>query len=66
MARTNVQIHLNVIAELFGGLWCPGNATAVNYFKEYGYVTTSGALNFAQDLKLAHYIRIAPWVKFSC
>ncbi|KAK6984853.1 OPT-domain-containing protein [Favolaschia claudopus] len=59
-AITNVQITLNVLAELFGGLWFPGNAVAMNYFKSYGYVTTAHTLNFAQDLKLAHYMHIPP------
>jgi OPT family oligopeptide transporter len=63
---TNVEIGLNVISELFGGLWFPGNATATNYFKTYGFVTTSRTLDFAQDLKLAHYVHIAPWVTFNC
>jgi OPT family oligopeptide transporter len=66
MSITNVEIALNVIAELFGGLWFPGNATAMNYFKTYGFVTTSHTLHFAQDLKLAHYMHIAPWVTFNC
>jgi OPT family oligopeptide transporter len=66
MSITNVEITLSVISELFGGLWFPGNATAVNYFKAYGYVTTSHTLHFAQDLKLAHYVHIAPWVTFNC
>ncbi|KAJ7889565.1 OPT-domain-containing protein [Mycena olivaceomarginata] len=57
LAITNVQITLNVLAELFGGLWFPGNAVAMNYFK---YVTTAHCLNFAQDLKLAHYMHIPP------
>jgi OPT family oligopeptide transporter len=57
---------LNVIAELFGGLWFPGNAIATNYFKAYGFVTTSHTLNFSQNLKLAHYVHIAPWVTFNC
>jgi OPT family small oligopeptide transporter len=65
MSITNVEVTLNVIAELFGGLWFPGNATAMNYFKSYGYVTTSHTLHFAQDLKLAHYIHIPPWVTFN-
>ncbi|KAJ7101240.1 OPT-domain-containing protein [Mycena belliarum] len=60
LAITNVQITLNVLAELFGGLWFPGNAVAMNYFKSYGYVTTAHTLNFAQDLKLAHYMHIPP------
>ena len=66
MSITNVEILLNVIAELFGGLWFTGNASAMNYFKAYGYVTTSQTLHFAQDLKLAHYVHIAPWVTFNC
>ncbi|CAK5266492.1 unnamed protein product [Mycena citricolor] len=61
---TNVQITLNVLAELFGGLWFPGNAVAMNYFKSYGYVTTAHTLNFAQDLKLAHYMHIPPVATF--
>ncbi|KAJ7196280.1 OPT-domain-containing protein [Mycena pura] len=60
LAITNVQVTLNVLAELFGGLWFPGNAVAMNYFKSYGYVTTAHTLNFAQDLKLAHYMHIPP------
>ncbi|KAJ6571281.1 OPT-domain-containing protein [Mycena capillaripes] len=64
LAITNVQITLNVLAELFGGLWFPGNAVAMNYFKSYGYVTTAHTLNFAQDLKLAHYMHIPPYHTF--
>jgi OPT family oligopeptide transporter len=66
MSITNAEITLNVIAELLGGLWFPGNTTAVNYFKSYGFVTTANTLHFAQDLKLAHYVHIAPWVTFNC
>ena len=65
MSITNLGINLNVVAEFFGGLWFPGNATAMNYFKTYGYITTSHTLTFAQDLKLAHYMHIAPWVAFN-
>ncbi|CAK5279804.1 unnamed protein product [Mycena citricolor] len=61
---TSVQITLNVLAELFGGLWFPGNAIAMNFFKSYGYVTTAHTLNFAQDLKLAHYMHLPPYVTF--
>jgi len=64
LSITNVQVTLNVLAELFGGLWFPGNAVAMNYFKSYGYVTTAHTLNFAQDLKLAHYMHIPPVVTF--
>ena len=66
MAVTNVEVTLNVIAELFSGLLFSGNATAMLYFKGYGYITTSHTLHFAQDLKLAHYTHIPPWVTFNC
>ena len=66
MSITNVKIELDVIVDLFSGLWFPGNPTAMNYCTAYGYVTTSQALHFAQDLKLAHYVHIPPWVTFNC
>jgi OPT family small oligopeptide transporter len=61
---TNVEITLNVLAELFGGLWFAGDALSMNYFKTYGYVTTAHTVRFAQDLKLAHYTHIPPRVTF--
>jgi hypothetical protein len=54
-----------VLAEFLGGVWFPGNALAMNFFKSYGYVTTAHTLNFAQDLKLAHYTHMAPWTTFT-
>ncbi|EIN12782.1 OPT-domain-containing protein [Punctularia strigosozonata HHB-11173 SS5] len=62
---TNVQVTLNVLAEFLGGLWFPGNAAAMNYFKSYGYVTTAHTISFAQDLKLAHYMKIPQRVTFA-
>ncbi|KAL4964051.1 OPT oligopeptide transporter protein-domain-containing protein [Aspergillus stella-maris] len=32
----------------------------MNFFKCYGYVTTAHALAFANDLKLAHYVKLPP------
>jgi len=61
---TNQEITLNVLAELFGGLWFPGDALSMNYFKSYGYVTTAHTVRFAQDLKLAHYTHIPPRITF--
>ena len=51
---------MNVLAELIGGAWTPGNALAMNYFKAYGYITTAQAVYFVNDLKLAHYLKIPP------
>ncbi|KAJ6576026.1 OPT-domain-containing protein [Mycena vulgaris] len=59
LASTNVQIPLNVLSELLGGLWFPGNAIAASYFKVYG-LTSIRTLAFAQDLKLAYYMHIPP------
>lgn len=63
-AMTGVQVTLNVIAEFIGGVWVEGNATAMNFFKAYGYVTCAHALSFSADLKLAHYLKIAPRFTF--
>ncbi|KAJ7159352.1 OPT-domain-containing protein [Mycena crocata] len=54
---TNVEITLNVLAEMFGGLWFPGNAT-------YGFITSAQTISFAQDLKFAHYMHIPPRLTF--
>ena len=63
-ATTNVSITLNVFSEFIGGLLFPGNALAMNMFKVYGWVTTSRAIMFAQDLKLGHYSKIPPRIMF--
>ncbi len=63
-AMTGVQVTLNVLAEFIGGTWAEGNALAMCFFKSYGYVTCAHALSFAADLKLAHYLKIAPRFTF--
>ncbi|KAL3478476.1 OPT oligopeptide transporter protein-domain-containing protein [Aspergillus californicus] len=59
-ATTGITVEFNVLAEFIGGAWNPGNALAMNFFKCFGYVTTAHALAFANDLKLAHYVKIPP------
>ncbi|KAK3317272.1 OPT oligopeptide transporter protein-domain-containing protein [Cercophora scortea] len=59
-AMTGVEVTLNVLAEFIGGAWVEGNALAMNFFKSFGYVTCAHAVWFANDLKLAHYIKIPP------
>ncbi|CAK7274084.1 hypothetical protein SEPCBS57363_005979 [Sporothrix epigloea] len=59
-AISGVEVTLNVLAEFIGGAWSDGNALAMNYFKAFGYVTCSAAVNFSNDLKLAHYVKIPP------
>ncbi|KAJ9149437.1 OPT-domain-containing protein [Pleurostoma richardsiae] len=59
-AMTGIEVTLNVLAEFIGGSWVAGNALAMNYFKSFGYVTCAHAVWFANDLKIAHYVKIAP------
>ncbi|WVW80593.1 OPT family small oligopeptide transporter [Kwoniella bestiolae CBS 10118] len=59
-AITGIQVTMNVLAELIGGAWTPGNALAMNYFKAFGYITTAQAIYFSSDLKVAHYLKIPP------
>ncbi|KAL7416455.1 OPT-domain-containing protein [Mrakia frigida] len=58
LSITGVQVTLNVFAEFIGGYIYSGNALSMNYFKSYGVITTLNALAFAQDMKLAHYMKI--------
>ncbi|KAK0649961.1 OPT oligopeptide transporter [Cercophora newfieldiana] len=64
-AMTGVEVTLNVLAEFIGGMWVEGNALAMNFFKSFGYVTCAHAVQFANDLKIAHYIKIPPWHCFA-
>ncbi|KAJ0383775.1 hypothetical protein COL922a_009773 [Colletotrichum nupharicola] len=57
-ATTGMEVEFNVLAEFIDGAWEPGNTLAMNFFKCFGYVTTAHALDFANDLKLAHYLKI--------
>ncbi len=57
-AMTGVEVGLGILAEFIGGSVVPGNQLAMNYMKCYGMVTASHALWFANDLKLAHYVKV--------
>ncbi|KAH8597809.1 OPT oligopeptide transporter [Bisporella sp. PMI_857] len=59
-AMTGIEVTLNVLAEFIGGMWVQGNALAMNFFKSFGYVTCAHAVQFANDLKIAHYLKIPP------
>ncbi|CAH0026087.1 unnamed protein product [Clonostachys rhizophaga] len=63
-AMTGVHVTLNVLAEFIGGMWVEGNALAMNFFKLYGFITCAHAITFANDLKLAHYLKIPPRATF--
>ncbi|KAF4583015.1 small oligopeptide transporter, OPT family [Ophiocordyceps camponoti-floridani] len=64
-AITNIQLGLNVLTELIIGYMAPGRPLVMMLFKNYGYISMSQALYFAQDLKLGHYMKVPPRVMFS-
>lgn len=63
-AVTNIQLGLNVLTEYIIGYMLPGRPLAMMIFKNYGYVAMGQALYFVQDLKLGHYMKVAPRLLF--
>ncbi|KAL4986597.1 OPT oligopeptide transporter protein-domain-containing protein [Aspergillus falconensis] len=64
-ALTNITSNqLNLITEFIGGYAFLGKPVANMAFKFYGYVTVSQGLEFVADMKLAHYLHIAPRTLF--
>ena len=65
-AITTKQIGLNVIAELIIGYALPGRPIEMMQFKTWCYYTILQALQFTNDLKLSHYMKIPPRPMFLC
>ncbi|RDW87636.1 hypothetical protein BP5796_03330 [Coleophoma crateriformis] len=61
---TNQRIFLNIITELIAGYAWPGKPIANMMVKCYGYNSVKHGMDFAQDLKLAQYMKIPPRVLF--
>ncbi|ESR54117.1 hypothetical protein CICLE_v10023765mg, partial [Citrus x clementina] len=59
-ATTGQTLSLNVISELLIGYIYPGRPIANMVFKLYGLNIQSYALEFISELKMAHYMKIAP------
>ncbi|KAK6460595.1 OPT oligopeptide transporter protein-domain-containing protein [Scheffersomyces coipomensis] len=57
---TNIAVGLNVVTEFIIGYMLPGKPIAMMFFKTFGYITNNQAVTFAQDMKLGHYMKIAP------
>lgn len=64
-ALTNISVGLNVITEFIIGYMLPGKPIAMMFFKTFGYITNNQAITFAQDMKLGHYMKVAPRIMFS-
>ncbi|KAJ5522707.1 hypothetical protein N7513_013280 [Penicillium frequentans] len=64
-ALTNISSNqLNLITEFIGGYAFLGRPVANMVFKFYGYVAIQQGLEFVADMKLAHYLHIAPRTLF--
>lgn len=63
-ALTNITVGLNVLTEFIIGYMVPGKPVAMMMFKTFGYITSSQAVMFLQDMKLGHYLKIAPRLLF--
>ncbi|KAJ9094171.1 hypothetical protein QFC19_008021 [Naganishia cerealis] len=61
---TNQRVFLNIITELIAGYIWPGKPIANMMVKFYGYNSVKHGLDFAQDLKLGQYMKIAPRILF--
>ena len=58
------QITINLLAQIIPGTLLPGNPFANMVFKAYAVQTLAAATSFVQDLKLGHYIKVAPRATF--
>jgi OPT family oligopeptide transporter len=65
-AITNEGIGLNVLSELIIGYLLPGRPIAMMLFKTWGDKTMLQALEFTNDLKLGHYMKIPHRPMFWC
>ncbi|KDP42149.1 hypothetical protein JCGZ_03016 [Jatropha curcas] len=63
-ATTNQAPGLNIITEYIIGYMYPERPVANMCFKVYGYISMTQALNFLQDFKLGHYMKIPPRIMF--
>lgn len=63
-ATTNVEVTQNVLAEFIGSYAVPNKPIANMIFKAYGYATCAQSIQFAADLKLGHYLKVAPRTMF--
>ena len=64
-AVTNLEVTNNVLAEYIGGLAIEDKPIANMIFKSYGYIAAAQSVQFAQDLKLGHYLKVAPVMMFA-
>ncbi|TGJ86424.1 hypothetical protein E0Z10_g2398 [Xylaria hypoxylon] len=66
LAISNILLSLNVISPFIAGFIIPGRPIGVMVFKVFSVITLGQAQLYSGDLKLAHYMKVAPRVTFSC
>lgn len=64
MALSNQEVGLNMISEMIIGYMHPGFPIAMMIFKTTMYMITYQGIQFIQDQKLAHYMKIPPRTVF--
>jgi len=64
VAVTNQEVTNNVLAEYIAGYAIANKPIANMIFKSYGYIACAQSVQFAQDLKLGHYMKIPPRLLF--
>jgi len=64
-AMTGQPISINLLAQIIPGVLLPGSAFSNMVFKSYAIQTQWEAMNFIQDLKLGHYIKLPPRATFT-
>ncbi|KAF8606444.1 OPT superfamily oligopeptide transporter [Ceratobasidium sp. AG-I] len=63
-AMTGQGVGINLISEIIPGTLIPGRPLPNMLFKTYAIQSMAEAITFVQDLKLGHYIKVAPRATF--
>ncbi|KAH7208801.1 OPT oligopeptide transporter protein-domain-containing protein [Fusarium oxysporum] len=60
LAVTNLEVSTRILSQLIAGYVFEGRPITNMIFKMFSFMSTHQSLNFAGDLKLAHYAKIPP------
>jgi OPT family small oligopeptide transporter len=64
-AVTNIEVGNNVLAEFIAGYAIPHSPIANMIFKTFGFIGCAQSVQFSQDLKLGHYLKVPPRAMFA-
>ncbi|KAH7267664.1 OPT oligopeptide transporter protein-domain-containing protein [Fusarium redolens] len=60
LAVTNIEVSSRILSQVIAGYVLEGRPIPNMIFKMFSFMSTHQSLNFASDLKLAHYAKIPP------